>query len=86
MGVGTPLDLIVANRRGHRSVRLRDAHPQRQERPGLRALGKLTLKNARYRDDPLPIDPAVRVQRVPAAIPAPTSGTCSWRVRSSRCG
>jgi queuine tRNA-ribosyltransferase len=57
MGVGTPLDLIEAIGSG---IDLFDCvMPTRNARNGQAFVpwGKLTLKNARYRDDPLPIDP-----------------------------
>jgi queuine tRNA-ribosyltransferase len=57
MGVGTPLDLIVAIGCG---IDLFDCvMPTRNARNGQAFVpwGKLTLKNARYREDPLPIDP-----------------------------
>lgn len=57
MGVGTPLDLIVAIGSG---IDLFDCvMPTRNARNGQAFVpwGKLTLKNARYREDPLPIDP-----------------------------
>lgn len=58
MGVGTPLDLITAIGAG---IDLFDCvMPTRNARNGQAFVpwGKLTLKNARYREDPLPIDPS----------------------------
>jgi queuine tRNA-ribosyltransferase len=57
MGVGTPEDLLVAVGAG---IDLFDCvMPTRNARNGQAFTwrGKLTIKNARYRDDPLPLDP-----------------------------
>jgi queuine tRNA-ribosyltransferase len=57
MGVGTPSDLIKAIGVG---IDIFDCvMPTRNARNGqvFVPAGKLVLKNARYRDDPLPIDP-----------------------------
>jgi queuine tRNA-ribosyltransferase len=57
MGVGTPEDLLVAVGAG---IDLFDCvMPTRNARNGQAFCwnGKLTIKNARYRDDPLPLDP-----------------------------
>jgi queuine tRNA-ribosyltransferase len=57
MGVGTPEDLLVAVGAG---IDLFDCvMPTRNARNGqaFTWAGKLTIKNARYRDDPLPLDP-----------------------------
>jgi queuine tRNA-ribosyltransferase len=58
MGVGTPEDLLVAIGAG---IDLFDCvMPTRNARNGQAFTwqGKLTIKNSRYRDDPLPLDPA----------------------------
>jgi queuine tRNA-ribosyltransferase len=60
MGVGTPRDLLVAIGAG---VDMFDCVlPTRNARNGqaLTRDGKLVIKNARYKDDPLPIDPECR--------------------------
>ena len=57
MGVGTPEDLLIAVGAG---IDLFDCvMPTRNARNGQAFTwqGKLTIKNARYRDDPLPLDP-----------------------------
>lgn len=57
MGVGTPEDLLVAVGAG---IDLFDCvMPTRNARNGQAFTwqGKLTIKNSRYRDDPLPLDP-----------------------------
>ncbi|HEY6081780.1 MAG TPA: tRNA guanosine(34) transglycosylase Tgt [Polyangiaceae bacterium] len=57
MGVGTPEDLLVAVGAG---IDLFDCvMPTRNARNGQAFTwnGKVTIKNARYRDDPLPLDP-----------------------------
>jgi len=57
MGVGTPEDLLVAIGAG---IDLFDCvMPTRNARNGQAFTwqGKVTIKNARYRDDPLPLDP-----------------------------
>jgi queuine tRNA-ribosyltransferase len=57
MGVGTPEDLLIAVGAG---IDLFDCvMPTRNARNGqaFTWAGKLTIKNARYRDDPLPLDP-----------------------------
>lgn len=57
MGVGTPEDLLVAVGAG---IDLFDCvMPTRNARNGqaFTWAGKLTIKNARYRDDPLPLEP-----------------------------
>jgi queuine tRNA-ribosyltransferase len=57
MGVGTPEDLLIAIGAG---IDLFDCvMPTRNARNGQAFTwrGKLTIKNARYRDDPLPLDP-----------------------------
>jgi queuine tRNA-ribosyltransferase len=57
MGVGSPEDLLVAVGAG---IDLFDCvMPTRNARNGQAFTwqGKLTIKNARYRDDPLPLDP-----------------------------
>jgi queuine tRNA-ribosyltransferase len=57
MGVGTPEDLLIAVGAG---VDLFDCvMPTRNARNGQAFTwhGKVTIKNARYRDDPLPLDP-----------------------------
>ena len=57
MGVGTPEDLLIAIGAG---VDMFDCvMPTRNARNGgaFTWQGKLTIKNARYRDDPLPLDP-----------------------------
>jgi queuine tRNA-ribosyltransferase len=57
MGVGTPEDLLLAIGAG---IDLFDCvMPTRNARNGqaFTWAGKLTIKNARYRDDPLPLDP-----------------------------
>lgn len=57
MGVGTPEDLIIAIGAG---IDLFDCvMPTRNARNGQAFTwqGKLTIKNARYRDDPLPLEP-----------------------------
>jgi len=57
MGVGTPEDLLIAIGAG---VDLFDCvMPTRNARNGQAFTwdGKVTIKNARYRDDPLPLDP-----------------------------
>jgi queuine tRNA-ribosyltransferase len=58
MGVGTPKDLLVAIEQG---VDMFDcALPTRNARNGqaLTRTGRIVIKQARYREDPLPIDPA----------------------------
>ncbi len=60
MGVGTPEDLLIAVGAG---IDLFDCvMPTRNARNGQAFTwsGKLTIKNARYRDDPLPLDPECR--------------------------
>ena len=59
-----------------RHVRLRAAHAQRAQRPALHARGRLSIRNARYRADPRPPDPAcacytcrTREPRLPAPPP-----------------
>jgi queuine tRNA-ribosyltransferase len=57
MGVGTPEDLLIAVGAG---IDLFDCvMPTRNARNGqaFTWAGKVTIKNARYRDDPLPLDP-----------------------------
>ena len=50
----------------HRHVRLRAAHPFRPQRPGLYAAkGALNLRNARFADDPAPLDPDCALSRLP---------------------
>ncbi len=58
MGVGTPEDLLIAVGAG---IDLFDCvMPTRNARNGQAFTwsGKVTIKNARYRDDPLPLDPS----------------------------
>jgi queuine tRNA-ribosyltransferase len=60
MGVGYPIDLLHAVARG---IDLFDCVlPTRSGRFGqaFTAEGRLTIRHARYRDDPLPLDPACR--------------------------
>jgi len=62
MGVGTPEDLLVAIGAG---IDLFDCvMPTRNARNGQAFTwqGKVTIKNARYRDDPLPLDPECTCQ------------------------
>jgi queuine tRNA-ribosyltransferase len=57
MGVGTPVDLLIAVGAG---IDLFDCvMPTRNARNGQAFTwqGKVTIKNSRYRDDPLPLDP-----------------------------
>jgi len=58
MGVGTPLDLVRAVARG---IDMFDCvMPTRHARNGqlFTSTGRMNIRNARYRDDPAPLDPA----------------------------
>ena len=76
MGVGTPDDLLQAMRRG---VDMWDCvMPTRAGRHGMvfTRRGRLNLRNARFADDPRPIDPCRR-RRWRATIPAPIGAISS---------
>ena len=83
MGVGTPDDLLESLSRG---VDMFDCvMPTRAGRHGLvfTRHGRMNLRNARYADDPRPID---EVSSAPprAISPAPTGGISSKPAKSSR--
>ena len=67
----------------HRHVRLRAAHPQRPQRPALHPRGRLSIRNARYRDDPRPPDPECSCSTC-RSTSGPTCATCTWRARCRR--
>ena len=83
MGVGTPADLVEGVWRG---VDMFDCvMPTRNARNGslFTSSGKITIKNSRYRDDPL-ARLTKNVAVTPAGTtPAPTSATSSMPGRSS---
>ena len=83
MGVGTPDDLLQSLSRG---VDMFDCvMPTRAGRHGLvfTRRGRLNLRNARFADDPRPIDPSVVFADGARSIRAPTGAISSSRARSS---
>ena len=84
MGVGTPAG--PDRRRGarHRHVRLRDADPQRPQRPAVHEPRPALDPQRPLKDDPRPPDPDCALPHLPHAPAAPTCATSTWRARSPR--
>ena len=77
MGVGRPEDLLAGIASRHRHVRLRDAHPQRAQRPAVHPPGQ-----AEHRQQRAPRGRRARSRTTAPARPAASTAAPTWRTCS----